>query len=173
MALSLLASLLFQHTPASAQESEDAVLYCWYEKQSHPTTGIPQDVTVCRTAGNNVITLTDTSRPPPEIIDVNVTNASGIECWYWTTVETIWVGFGISGDLVLHFGYEVGGPGGLIAFDAFAPACTFEPVEAPTNFEMVWDIVEPHIHEVPDPNTSPAVGITGLETFLSVTPPPQ
>jgi hypothetical protein len=35
----------------------------------------------------------------------------------------------------------------------------------------VWDIVEPHIHAVPDPNTSPTVGITGLETFISLTPP--
>ncbi len=163
-------SLITQLAPASAQEAEDSVLYCWHETRL--VDGFEYaDFTVCRTAGGDIISSTATSRAPPEIIDVNVTNVSGIECWYWTTVETLWVAFGISGDLTLHFGYDLGGPGGPIVFDWFAPPCRSEPLETATNIELVWDIVEPHIHAVPNPNTSPTVGITGLETFISVTPP--
>ncbi len=166
-----LASVLLPARPTAAQETEDSVLYCWHETRWDSETFTNVNFTVCRTAGGDIISSTATSRPPPEIIDVNVTNVSGIECWYWTTVETLWVAFGISGDLTLHFGYDLGGPGGPIVFDWFAPPCRSEPVETATNIELVWDIVEPHIHAVPDPNTSPTVGITGLETFISLTPP--
>jgi hypothetical protein len=171
IAFFVLASPLLQSAPALAQGSDDSILYCWHEERINPVFGTIQDFTVCRTAGGEILTLTATKRPPPEIIDVNVTNVSGIECWYWTTVETFWVAFGISGDLTLHFGYDPGGPGGPIVFDWFAPPCRSEPVETATMIELVWDIVEPHIHQVPNPDTSPTVGITGLETFISVTPP--
>ncbi len=170
-ALFVLTSLILQIEPSPAQEAGDSVLYCWHESRIDPIKQRVVDFTICRTAGGEIITLTASSRPPPEIIDVNVTNVSGIECWYWTTVETFWVAFGISGDLTLHFGYDPGGPGGPIVLDWFAPPCRSEPVETATNIGLVWDIVEPHIHEVPDPVTSPSVGITGLETFISVTPP--
>ncbi len=171
VAFFIMSSLLLQLAPASSQELEDSVLYCWHEQRSDPVRLEVVDFTVCRTAGGEVLNLTAGSRPPPEIIDVNVTNVSGIECWYWTTLETLWVAFGISGDLTLHFGYDPGGSGGPVVLDGFAPPCRSEPVETATMIELVWDIVEPHIHEVPDPDTSPTVGITGLETFISVTPP--
>ncbi len=113
----------------------------------------------------------DDRRFPREELGVDVGyDWTGTECWFWTTGATNWVLLSIDGSNNAHLAYDP--PGAPAALDTTLPACTSEPETRATDIERVWDIVNRYIHQRPEPALNPAVGLTGLDTHVAVSPPP-
>ncbi|MDX1450347.1 MAG: hypothetical protein R3246_14955 [Acidimicrobiia bacterium] len=113
---------------------------------------------------------TDPRFPRTELgVDVGY-DGSGQECWFWTSGSTNWVLISIDGSNNAHLAYDP--PGAPAALDTTLPACTSEPETRESRLEQVWEVVARYVHERPQPSLNPAVGLTGLETHLAVSPPP-
>ena len=156
-------------SPASGQAHE--YTDCWSETVVNAA-GKPVAATLCVNAGGQVDTFIKGSTEPPRMIDINLGYDSlGTECWWSTAYETPWVKLGVDGNGVAHVGYLAEGAPEMIV-DAFVRGCTSRPTEANGVLESVWELVNRHVHERPEPSFNPDVGITGLETFLEVAVPP-
>jgi hypothetical protein len=152
------------YSVAQSTEATD----CWVETVVEDLA--PIQVTVCLLEGGSIQVYTSLSERP-RMIDVNLGyDASGTECWWRTAYDTPWVNLGVDANNVALLGYLPPG-GSYTVLDAYIPACTSQSRETENTLATAWELANRYVHEVPDPLFNPAVGITGLETYLEVAVP--
>ena len=156
--------------PVAAQE----IRSCWSETIDDPDSGRPSTVTRCRVAGQ--ITDYATEYEVPLRLFAAVGSADNGTCWYWRSVWSGWEIITRTSDGSAFLGFDSDGvPGGPLNLDVTYPVCISEPAEAVSGDALAWDLIRDYVHQQPGPTLNPAVpwGLTGAETHLGLTPPPQ
>ncbi len=163
-------ALLVAASVGTAQASEQ--LACWFESRVDQFGGDPVSVTVCVVEGSTDEFVLSEGTATDFDPDVGY-DLSGTQCWFWTTRSTEWVILSIVGNTATLGWDPGGGPGGPVAIDVTLPGCSSRPTPALSDAAAVWSLIEEYVHQRPDPILDPPVGLglTGLETFVAVTPP--
>ena len=152
---------LFGLMPAA---SADEIAHCWYESSGRV------DVLKCRLADNEITVYRERTEVP-ETLYPAVGFASNGTCWFYRTVFTGWIAIAvINGETVFYYDPD-GIPGGPVVADASYPPCEDEPTDITTIEELVWDVVEAFAFDDPDPQLEPFIGVTGLPTYVEMSPP--
>ena len=161
---------------AALSATANEQLYCWIET----VTGCSWERRTPDVAGMlapKSSTYASTSDVPVTLYPDFGSDVGGA-CWYWRGAFTSWVILNTYPNNVVDLGWDPDGiPGGVIALDASGVnACTSEPIDAPADVEVVYDLVRTHTTETPEPEISPdpaISGLTGLDTYVGVVIPPQ
>ena len=156
----------------TAEGSAGEVLACWSGSVPDSVTGDPTSVTVCSIEGSSDEFVLEAGTALSFQPNVGY-DLAGTQCWFWTTADTSWVILTISGNTATLGWQPPGSPGGPIAVDVTAPACTSRPQGTVSDVAAVWRLIEEYVHQEPNPILDPPVGLglTGLDTFAAVTPP--
>jgi len=158
---------LLMASPALAQE----VHVCWVEPRPDPVDLQVRSVTVCR-VGGDLVEYGSESGVPGRLLPGLGYDSTGIECWYLTTGSTNWTFLTRYGDNTADLVYTPvpGGPG-IVANGV--PVCTSEPTIADPPDVLAYQLIMEYVHQPPDPSLDPEpLGITGMETFVILNPPP-
>lgn len=135
---------------------------CWVELRVHPITLIERHVTVCRLVDGEITEFVG-EEPPGPVEPMVGTDANGV-CWYWTSAETDWEILAAFSDGSAVLGLYVNG---FLALDTGQiPRCTTEPTPEEPPHEVAWEAITEYIHDPPEPELSPPVGLglAGMET---------
>lgn len=156
--------------PASAAETWT----CWSALEEDAN-GHTAQVTRCRLAGVDGTTDYGSSAAVPVVLSPQVGADGAGLCWYWTTRDSDWVLLGVDDDGVATLGIDPDGvAGGPVIVDAAYPACTSEPIAAPTALQEAYELLSSYTHPRPaarlDP--PPGAGVAGMEVFVTEDPPP-
>jgi len=151
--------------PVQAQADER---YCWVDTTI--VGGQPQSVTRCRVAGE-IVDYASEQAVPGQLFVAFGSAANGA-CWYWRSTFTGYVIVERYDDGTALLGVGVGLPGEPSPIGVY-PVCTSEPVPE-SALALAWELASAYVHVAPDPVLNPQVpwGLTGVETFLQVEPPP-
>jgi hypothetical protein len=158
--------------PAAAAAAETWT--CWSEIDDRGDNGAIQ-VTRCRLAGSQETTDYGSASDVPVVLQPQVGSDETGLCWYWTTRHSDWVILGVDDDGVTTLGIDPDGEaGGPVIVDIAYPACTSEPAPAPTALQEAYELLSQYEHPRPDAvlDPPPGAGVTGMEVFVSETPPP-
>jgi hypothetical protein len=144
---------------------------CW-SASTTDSFGYEKAVTRCRIAGSALIDYADGESPPVRLQPMVGFDANG-SCWYWTSAESPWriLGYDDQGRAVLAYYLDPNGPP---VIEGLEPACTSEPVPAVDPLEEAYSLLATYRHPLPDPRIDPPPGrgVTGMQTFVSLTAPP-
>ena len=147
---------------------------CWVAREWDPFYSEYQTVTRCRIAGGE--TVDDGSDAAvPSVLYANLgTDLTG-ECWYLTSVSTLYIIITRYVDGTADIGYDPDPsiPGGIIVVGPNLARCTSEPTPSADPAADAWNYVMSYVHDPPSPdlNPEPGEGVTGLETFIGVAIP--
>ena len=147
--------------------SADEVVHCWYEDSGNIGGGQQLH---CRLAGGETVVYGDRGEVPGPLYPAVGDDGNG-ECWYERSVYTGWESFGVDGTRNLLYFNPDGLPGGPFIAESWFERCEGEPWEIEIIFDLVWEVMESFDFVEPDPEFNPAIGITGLPTYLAAQPP--
>ncbi|MFQ5966977.1 MAG: hypothetical protein ACE5MI_05130 [Acidimicrobiia bacterium] len=155
--------------PVTASSAE--LLRCWHESRTDSETFEPISVTVCVVEGSRAEFVLERGTAVDFSPNVGY-EQSGIQCWFWTTATTEWVIISTAGDTAT-LGFDPDPAAGPIAINVTLPVCTSRPEPVLSDSAAVWSLIEEYVHQEPDPTVDPPVGLglTGLDTFVALTPP--
>ena len=145
----------------------DEVVHCWHESRGLRGKG----ELVCRLVGQDRVVKHVSIDPPPRLYPALGYDATG-ECWYQRPVYTGFINQGTYGNGDAELWYQ--SPGvttGAWLVVGRVRGCDSEPVDVTTIYEIVWDKIAAFEFTEPDPTLQPVIGITGVPTFLDLTPP--
>ena len=147
---------------------------CWSEIDDRVDNGATQ-VTRCRLAGSAETTDYGSASEVPVVLRPQVGSDEDGLCWYWTTRDSDWVMLGVDDEGVATLGIDPDGEaGGPVIIDTAYPVCTSEPATAPTALQEAYELLSQYEHPRPDAvlDPPPGAGVTGMDVFVSETPPP-
>lgn len=147
---------------------------CWVTVEVHPIYGTERKITRCRIAGGDTVDYgSDTD--VPSVLYANLGTDIDGECWYLTSVATLYLIITQYGDGTADIGYDPDPsiPGGIIVVGPTIRRCTSEPTPAVDPSADAWNYVMSYVHDPPTPdlNPEPGQGVTGLATFIGVAVP--
>lgn len=149
---------------------------CWVTTERNPASLQMDQVTRCRIAGGDTVDYASDSDVPKTLYPNLGTDLTG-QCWFLTSVPTAYVILARYADGSADVGLDTdpSNPGGIIAIGPTLPRCTSEPTPLDDPTARVWDYVMSYIHDPPLPDLSPPPGdgVTGLETFVGLSVPPD
>ena len=167
LAVFAVAVLLFGSASALASET----LVCWHQSRLDPETFEPISETVCVVQGSASEFVLDPGTGVD--FDPNIGyDQAGIQCWFWTTANTDWVIISIVGNTAT-LGWDPAAGPGPVAINVTLPGCSSRPQPVISDSSAVWNLIEEYVHQEPEPTLDPpaGLGLTGLDTFVAVTPP--
>ncbi len=153
--------------PGSALGAE--VHVCWTRWVADLDSATPRQIVLCRIGGE--IVVYERVGDVPVVLHPAVGSDDAGECWYWRSVFTGWVLARVDGDRALmRFDPDGPGPGPALA-DGWVPRCDGEP-DTGSAIDAVWEVIRRYEFPTPDVELDPAIGLTGLDSFVEVVPPP-
>jgi hypothetical protein len=165
----LVAVLAVSSLPMVAVHADESYL-CWTERREDPARALPRSGVVCRIAGGERLVFE--GRPAvPVVLHAAVGYDALGECWYWRSVFTGWVVVRRDGGRAQLRFDSPSDPAGPSIFDAWVRGCDGEPVSDRPPLELVWEVIRSFDFVEPEATIEPSVGMSGLDTFLTVVPP--
>lgn len=162
----VLVVLLLLPAPARAEE----FVACWTHKEWGRLFGRYVDVSRCRLAGGGIADFASDADIPADLYPMLGT-VNGTVCWFYTsrpdfTWEIVFVYPNGDADIRLRNPAGPNTPVGIFS------RCSAEPADLDLR-RAAWERVMSYLHPPPDPDLDPrpGLGVTGMETRLTVPVP--